>query len=1525
METDEACSETTGDGRSSRIRERNGNIVPDETIGIRPSNPAQCATNRGESVSVPSATPVSVSIDGRYKDGPSLCVDLEHKYAHVGLPGLTTEAKRDAKHEAAVHVKAAARSSAETPGTRIITCDEDTSNTLTEAAGLRLPSPLHCSRSSAQPWSRLAKLPTSVSAAAQVTPGTRSITNKLITINSEPGVGGTARNAACEGVSGDGTFKNEPSALDGLLFAAAAAAAAAGILRESSGPPSGLKAVDSKDLRALHAATSPTSQSGELSARKAALVHARPPKGSSAAIPAATGDGAGCGSGKPPGSRNAAVAATSAAFAINDSAKLAPWRGPRSGEQFTGGTQRCSGGGGGGCDPSSRGQHLHQQHYQLLPAPQRQASKGDDEEGWRSRHHSKQTQPSATPHVVGAGTVSCGEGGTTRGGTTSQYAGPTCGAGCGSGAAAAISAPCLQGAVRSKGVLSPKVPVIMPRQFAERIMDPSTILKHGITVVVRRIGPVPPGVSQPLPKSVSAAGVTAAAAGSSADADARRGRNGGGGSDADGSNAAGATGEASGSADLVLTAQVEQFFHAQGYSQYRVLGLKEISCGYHNWRIEMWEALDDRTVRLTICAPSQAVQSPAPPQLMFPQSGATYRGPQEGAAATSEGDGGGGDKGGDAARGLHPGTGAKEPADKEPHVKRDPGLECTEEVGEEDYDDAGGGGSASAAAAPLELEAGRGAHLLVAAAAVAAAAAAAAGRPGRCSGGGGGFHVDAAGAGAGRRPRGEGVSGGAHAGDGRGGMSVLGMKRGAEVGADVEAGWGSGTEDPDTSDTTRLGGDGGGGGSGGHKLLRTSAGAAARAVRDPGCGGGGKDDLGFSQVPGPEAGRPGLVEPGHGGVWDGKARPVRRTAGGWRDTAAAGFGGSGAFGGYSSLPAEDMPQALPGALASSPHPCRKGGATVLSPDHFIHLPRLFFQDNFDTAAVLSGGLRVQVQAGNLLDPTITTVSVASYQNHTGYRYYRLLGFKDVPRRYVGWRVAAWDKVAADMVRVRLSPPLGMPLRVALVRAGQLASSGSIGSALPLLPEDAAAAIAIGGGDTAVGAAVGLRDSPATGNGSGNVGSGGGISFVEGLLPPQRRLRSGEAAAAAGSHRLSRPAAGALECRSEDEEDRAAGLAMMNLGWELREKRLPQQEQTSPGRGRGAGAGTMATVPHPPRAEGKAADALNSREATAAQSSLIAKMVAGMLGTSAGMGKGKGQGDADGGGDSDMGSGDDGNVGRGIKRGVHRPERAAANATAAAGDGGEAGCDSDAGGSPAGVPPPARRRPAGVTTDTGANNILPHHLAASSREASLPHLLPRRTGQGMACSGSSGVFRHAAPSTAEVRRIMEAGVAAAVARLEVPVSRVRSVVSQNQSVVRPDKGRVYLQKPFVESSLAVTATPLSVQVVINSGGQLDPATYPTKVTLSSSGAHGKAEYLLRLTAPMKHAHSGQLIVGWSAMGRQQLLMHLVPAPQAGQPADLRQEGARTVAGQIPAPPSHLRARVGGMMAVMAGCGTGDNQG
>lgn len=64
-----------------------------------------------------------------------------------------------------------------------------------------------------------------------------------------------------------------------------------------------------------------------------------------------------------------------------------------------------------------------------------------------------------------------------------------------------------------------------------------------------------------------------------------------------------------------------------------------------------------------------------------------------------------------------------------------------------------------------------------------------------------------------------------------------------------------------------------------------------------------------------------------------------------------------------------------------------------------------------------------------------------------------------------------------------------------------------------------------------------------------------------------------------------------------------------------------------------------------------------------------------------------------------------------------------------------------------------------------------------------------------------------------------------------------------------------------------------------------------MTLSSSGAHGKAEYLLRLTAPMKHAHTGQVIVGWSALGRQQLLMHLATGTPQPHPPQQQQDQAQ----------------------------------
>lgn len=55
-----------------------------------------------------------------------------------------------------------------------------------------------------------------------------------------------------------------------------------------------------------------------------------------------------------------------------------------------------------------------------------------------------------------------------------------------------------------------------------------------------------------------------------------------------------------------------------------------------------------------------------------------------------------------------------------------------------------------------------------------------------------------------------------------------------------------------------------------------------------------------------------------------RSRAATRLGGGLRAGAAAGGGsGVGAFGAVSSLPEQDMPPRLPGAMASAPHPCRK--------------------------------------------------------------------------------------------------------------------------------------------------------------------------------------------------------------------------------------------------------------------------------------------------------------------------------------------------------------------------------------------------------------------------------------------------------------------------------------------------------------------------------------------------------------------------------------------------------------------------
>ncbi|GFR43593.1 hypothetical protein Agub_g4690 [Astrephomene gubernaculifera] len=1062
------------------------------------------------------------------------------------------------------------------------------------------------------------------------------------------------------------------------------------------------------------------------------------------------------------------------------------------------------------------------------------------------------------------------------------------------------------GAVRSKGVLSPKVPIIMPRQFAERVMDPATILKHGVTVLVRRIGDLP-ATSDPLhPHPHPHPDATPSAAASAG---------------VDGGAAGGGEGEDAGCApDLVMPTRVEQFFHAQGYSQYRVLGLKEISCGYPNWRIEMWEALDDTTVRLTIRAPTQAAKAAVPPPQPPPpppqHPSATAAGNPAAAASPSRNQAAGAGAGAVAAMpprsaaaaipaissageasplarrmplvpmsptrapggrcafpAVAPGgfPGAEEGPGRDrlgglgdaaaallemDTAKRDAGLECTEVVGEEDAEDAGA--AATVAADPDEdredrpmgpapaAASGRGGGRIVKqeieglherreerpadGAAVAGADAVAGGRS-----------VGTA-AGDAQSVRGRGSAGGAHMAGGGAGGAVRPPEEGslAAAGAAVEGSGGKRAWEP----AAEGGWEGreeapGPRGHEGHrdgglsKFMRTSGGKAYRG----GDGGfaegsptvGGQQDhvgqqAGSPRAPPERPHRRGARAGGAGG--GGSSRDAAGAgAGGSSTGTGGGGGGGGAFGGYSSLPPEDMPPELPGALATSPHPCRKGGATVLSPEHFIHLPRLFFQDHFDTAAVLAGGLRVQVQAGGVLDPQVAACSVASYQNHTGYRYYRLLGFKEVPRRYAGWRVAAWDKVAADTVRVRLAPPLGLPLAAALSRAGLL----------PGGPEGAQA--------EAAAAAAGE-----------DAGSGGGcvVDQLGGQQQQQQRAAAGgtlaatatggEAGGGGGGRRSVRPAAdmsrrGCVAAHEAEAADCVGQHEDMDEG-EL----SPAAILPSP-RGRDDAyvrTDKPAIVPPPVK---------RTREEQ--------------------------QDDAS----------------------FHAPERRR---------------DGSPSSPPAGATAPSSADLRRLVALAGAASRGPHDHSGNHQSAPVDHRLthlreirapaPTRnaasisplygngspsplSGSGGGGGGGNVVFRHqGVPGVTEVRRIMEAGVAAAAQRLGgAGVARVRSVVSQNPSVVRPDKGRVYLQKPFVEGSLAVGSTPLAVQVLINSGGQLDPGMYPTKVTLSSSGAHGKAEYLLRLTAPMKQAHTGQLIVGWTALGRQQLLMHLTPPPPPhGQP-------------------------------------------
>ncbi|GAX74052.1 hypothetical protein CEUSTIGMA_g1502.t1 [Chlamydomonas eustigma] len=96
--------------------------------------------------------------------------------------------------------------------------------------------------------------------------------------------------------------------------------------------------------------------------------------------------------------------------------------------------------------------------------------------------------------------------------------------------------------------------------------------------------------------------------------------------------------------------------------------------------------------------------------------------------------------------------------------------------------------------------------------------------------------------------------------------------------------------------------------------------------------------------------------------------------------------------------------------------------TLMSPDHFIHVPRTFFQDNYDVDMICQKGLKIQVEANGVIDPEMATACVASYQNNSGYSYFRLLAFKATCRKYRGWRVDSWEVVDEETVKMRISGP-----------------------------------------------------------------------------------------------------------------------------------------------------------------------------------------------------------------------------------------------------------------------------------------------------------------------------------------------------------------------------------------------------------------------------------------------------------------------------------------------------------------------
>lgn len=58
------------------------------------------------------------------------------------------------------------------------------------------------------------------------------------------------------------------------------------------------------------------------------------------------------------------------------------------------------------------------------------------------------------------------------------------------------------------------------------------------------------------------------------------------------------------------------------------------------------------------------------------------------------------------------------------------------------------------------------------------------------------------------------------------------------------------------------------------------------------------------------------------------------------------------------VPGAQLPSPPPGAIQ---HKSKKQSVTLISAEHFIHIPRHFFQTNFDIPQILKNGLHVQVR------------------------------------------------------------------------------------------------------------------------------------------------------------------------------------------------------------------------------------------------------------------------------------------------------------------------------------------------------------------------------------------------------------------------------------------------------------------------------------------------------------------------------------------------------------------------------------